>query len=230
MSKPRKPASSKPYTGKLARPRRKSAVDDRDDVLFRTLGGGPLYPAPIYSRRAHDVDADGARDHEQGAEAEMMAALFEHYGIPIDELRGNNATAHIKAALGAFREIAYALAREHVPGFRIEEAPRGRPRRWSQPGKVALAVHIALLRRERRLYLDAAVREVAESPIWRDDRPTRSNAATAVKTFRRLAQDARPEYVERAQAFVDDKTAGTIDDRIRALRRALGIDGERRRG
>lgn len=86
---------------------------------------------------------------------QKMDALLIHYGI--DPSEANQPGPRMAAA---WANLAWRLAREHVPGFKPKPQQRGRPSKRKQDD-VDLALNVELLRRRDRLSDRKAIHQIA---------------------------------------------------------------------
>jgi len=90
---------------------------------------------------------------------EKFRALFVHFGLdPTEAFRFGPGKA------AAWADLAWHLAREHVPGFRAAPRKRGKPP-VHQEDNVKLALHVELLRRRDGLSDRKAIEKIASENV-----------------------------------------------------------------
>jgi hypothetical protein len=109
-----------------------------------------------------------------------FTALFAHY-----EIDATGAFEGGPTMASAWANLAFHLAREHVPGFRGLPRKRGKPAA-RKPDDVTLVMHVELLTRRNRLSERKAIKEIAAQKI------VLGNEAALLQRYKRAKQSFLP--------------------------------------
>ena len=160
------------YKGKLARP-------------MQPIPQQTLFAAALIERAENDRSGKASQHpmvkkceaalEEQWREAlERMMLLFDHYGIDDH----SNWVA-----------LAFALARDHVPGLRIMKDRPGAKRKWTPTDAARLQLALGKIMGERNVTKTHAARILVKQDPW-------SSMAKTAATLLRRAQDVDNRWVK----------------------------------
>lgn len=111
---------------------------------------------PIKRHRLSLVDDEGDETRRIAREmAEKLPALANWHGIDWD------------GTPEAYAALVLALARTHVPGFRVIE-PAGRKKGLSELEKAYLRREVDAVRQDTGKKMNAAIAQVMKTELWRD--------------------------------------------------------------
>ena len=171
----------------------------------RPYAGILAEPMPKYT--ALTPPADGEIDALIDAK---MKALFAHYGLDSTDAFGGGP----KMAT-AWANLAWHLARQHVPGFIGAPRGRGRPDTRKQDD-VTIVMHVELLKRRDGLSERKAIKRIA------DDNLVRGTEAALLKRYK----NAKTTFAPMARMFDNMVAALGHDVFVQTMEESLSGDGK----
>jgi hypothetical protein len=153
----------------------------------------------------------GTTDEEVGELLDAkIKALFEHFGL--DASHAFNSGPHMACA---WADLAFKLARRHVPGFQGAPARRGAPAK-RKSDDVTLVMHVELLKRRDGLSERKAIAEIVAK-----DLVSGSEAA-----LRKRYQNAKNSFAPMSAMFDNAASAIGKDRFLSCLGEALSGEGK----
>jgi hypothetical protein len=137
---------------------------------------------------------------------EKLKALFAHYGLD-----SSAAFDPGRPEMGsAWANLAWYLAREHVPGFKAAPRKRGKPA-IRKPDDVTLFMHVELLRRRDGLSDRKAIQKIAEQSLVSG---TESSLLQRYKRAKPLFRPMSSMFDNAAVAIGQGGLVGSLEDAL----------------